>query len=150
MTEAGHAISLERTFATTPDRVFRAFTDPAWLARWLSPGNLVVEEAIADAQVGGRFRVAMRDPEDGSPHVSNGVYREVVPNERIVHTWQWEGSDLETLLVIDIEPLAECRTRLRLTHARFPDEALATLHNGGWNACIAKLEVLEELGGLVI
>ena len=149
MTEAGHATVLERTFATTPDRVFRAFTDPTWLARWLSPGNLVVEEAISEAHPGGRFRVAMRDPESGNPHVSNGVYREVTPNRRIVHTWQWEGSDLETLLLIDIDELAEGRTRLRLTHARFPDEAMAQMHNGGWTACIAKLEQLEELGGLI-
>jgi uncharacterized protein YndB with AHSA1/START domain len=57
-----------------------------------------------------------------------------------VHTWQWRDSALETLVTIDLDPVDDGETLLRLTHARFPDTELRDLHKGGWGACLDSLE----------
>ena len=60
-----------------------------------------------------------------------GVYREVVPNRRLVHTWRWEGSDVESLVTIELEPESAGATRLTLTNSRFADAEARDQHERG-------------------
>ncbi|NKC11133.1 MAG: SRPBCC domain-containing protein [Gammaproteobacteria bacterium] len=139
MAEVGEALTLERRLSAPVSAVYEAITDPQKLGRWLAPGNMVAEEVIAEVRVGGTLRIAMRDPDTGNSHITNGVYHEVVPGQRLVHTWQWEDSEHETLVTIDLSALDSATTLLRLTHARFPGTGMRDQHKAGWHACIGKL-----------
>ena len=56
--------------------------------------------AEADARVGGRYRIVMRTS-DGEEHDVSGVYREVVPNEKLVFTWAWRSTpERESLVTV--------------------------------------------------
>lgn len=90
-------VVITRTFNAPRDLVFRAFTEPALLKRWLNgppPWALVTCEI--DLKVGGRGRYEWRGAE-GNGMGMNSVYREIVPPERIVHTElfdeDWTGGE---------------------------------------------------------
>ena len=74
--------------------------------------------------------------------LARGVYREVAPLRRLVHTWRWEGSDTETLVTIEFEPESADRTRLTLTHARFAQDEARDEHERSWAECLEKLREL--------
>lgn len=65
--------------------VFRAWTDPAYLARWWGPKGFTNPVCEADVRPGGVLRIAMRGP-DGSEYPMKGVFQEVVSPERLVFT----------------------------------------------------------------
>ncbi|MGC1345749.1 MAG: SRPBCC domain-containing protein [Methyloceanibacter sp.] len=93
--------------------------------------------AESDARVGGRFRFAMRG-NDGEEHDVNGIYREVVPNEKLVFTWAWRSTPERESL--DSFYQACAGSQLTLTHEQFFDEAARDRHAHGWTGCLNKLE----------
>jgi uncharacterized protein YndB with AHSA1/START domain len=83
-------IRLTRTFDAPRALVFEAFTKAEHVARWWGlPGDELVIDAF-DARPGGRWRFVSRGA-DGSENGFRGEIREIVPNERIVQTFEWEG-----------------------------------------------------------
>lgn len=135
------SLTLHRTIDAPIETVYAAWTDPEMMRRWFAPGDLAVARAVAEVEVGGTFLVEMRGT-DGERHLTRGVYREVVPNRRLVHTWQWEGSDVESLVTVEFEAESARTTQLTLTHSRFADAESRDRHEGGWNGCIVKLTAL--------
>ena len=134
-------LTLHRTIAAPVERVYAAWTDPALLRQWLAPGEATVARAIAEVEVGGTFLVEMRGSE-GKTWLTRGRYQEVVPNRRLVHTWRWEGSDVESLVTVEFEPKPDGTTHLTLTHSRFSEAEARDEHERGWTGCLAKLEAL--------
>ena len=134
-------LTLHRTINAPVETVYAAWTDPEVMRRWFAPGDLAVARAVAEVEVGGTFLIEMRGA-DGENHITRGVYREVVPNRRLVHTWRWEGSDVESLITIELEPESAGATRLTLTHSRFANAEARDQHERGWTGCLAKLEAL--------
>jgi len=89
MTDTPRGFTLVRTFDATPKQIWAAWTDPAAAARWLHPQGLETpgETFRIDAKVGGRYAYTMVNDETGERYPTGGVYREVVPFERLVFTW---------------------------------------------------------------
>lgn len=133
-------LTLHRVIGAPVEEVYAAWTEPEMLRRWMAPGNASVVRAVAEVAVGGAFLVEMRGA-DGRRWLTRGTYREVVPYRRLVHTWRWEGSGVETLVTVEFEP-ADAGTRLTLTHSRFAGDVARDEHVDGWTGCLAKLEEL--------
>ena len=134
-------LTLRRVIDAPTQRAYAAWTDPELLRQWLAPGNAVAWRAVADVAVGGTFLIEMRGT-DGQRWLARGVYREVAPLRRMVHTWRREGSDTETLVTIEFEPESAGRTRLTLTHARFAQDEARDEHERSWAECLEKLREL--------
>src|SRR5690606_13837593 len=79
-------IVMTRVFEAPRHLVFDAFTKPELLKRWLlGPDGWTMPVCEVDLRVGGAYRFVWRG-RDGTEMGVRGVYREVVPPERIVHT----------------------------------------------------------------
>ncbi len=65
------------------ERVFKAFTDPACLAKWWGPSGFTNTFETCDIRPGGAWRFVMHGP-DGKYYPNESVFREVVAPERIV------------------------------------------------------------------
>ncbi len=76
---------ITRVFDAPRDLVFKAWTDPVQLMRWWGPKHFTTPVVTVDLRVGGVFHYCMRSPE-GQDFWGIGVYREIVPPERIVYT----------------------------------------------------------------
>ena len=77
---------LERVVPVSPDRVWRAWTDPERLKQWFCPRPWRTSECEIDLRPGGVFRTVMQSPDGESVSGVNGCYLEVVPNQRLVWT----------------------------------------------------------------
>ena len=97
-----------------------------------------VKSAALDVRTGGRYAIVF-STEDGEEHHVSGVYREVIPNEKLNFTWAWRTMpERESLVTILIKPDGE-GSLLTLIHEQFFDEASRDRHEYGWNGCLDKL-----------
>jgi uncharacterized protein YndB with AHSA1/START domain len=78
-------VVITRIFDAPRELVFRAWTDAALLSRWWGPKMFTNPVCEVDPRVGGKWHIVMRGP-DGTEYPCGGVYREIVPNERLVFT----------------------------------------------------------------
>jgi uncharacterized protein YndB with AHSA1/START domain len=137
---------LTRRFDAAPERVFDAWTDPELLRRWFHAGpDWTTPEADVDLRPGGRYRLAMRNP-DGEVRAVAGEYREIERPGRLVYTWAWEapeGSEMagETLVTVEFSTTGD-GTDVVLTQTGFPSAHNRDQHGHGWDACLANLEAL--------
>ena len=142
--EAGKppALRLNRHYDAAPEEVWRAWTDPEGMKRWWGPGaNDVVHLAEADVRVGGQFRVAFTSGSDETLEV-RGVYREVVPNRKLVFSWVWKSApEHESLVTVTFEPSGG-GTDLTLLHEQFFDAAERDAHEEGWSNALAKIDAV--------
>jgi uncharacterized protein YndB with AHSA1/START domain len=127
-------IRLERVLPAGVDDVFAAWTEPARMARWLSPRGHA--EVDADVVVGGRLRVVMIDGDVRIEH--DGEFLEVEPPARLSFTWRSRYTDEEPSLVTVELHDEGALTRLVLRHDRLPPAAQAS-HEGGWGAILDRL-----------
>jgi uncharacterized protein YndB with AHSA1/START domain len=112
MAAGSSVIAPERTLVTTRvfdaprERVYKAWTDPKQLAQWFPPEGFTAPVCELEVRVGGAIRIDMKGPEgepfNGALFPGRGVYREVVPNERLVFTLAPEiaGRTLPTVLMM--------------------------------------------------
>ena len=109
-TPAERELRIERVFDAPRDRVWRAFTDPTLLAQWWGRGKAMVIERM-EVERGGHWRFVVHGPKGMNGF--EGRYREVVPPERIVWTFEWDGMPgyvaVDTVTLID---LGDGRTKL--------------------------------------
>ncbi|MGB6906697.1 MAG: SRPBCC domain-containing protein, partial [Methyloceanibacter sp.] len=76
---------------------------------------------------------------DGEEHHVSGVYREVVPNEKLVFTWAWRSMpERESVVTVLIKPDGP-GSILTLIHEQFVDEETRDRHEHGWSGCLDKL-----------
>ena len=134
------SFTIRRKLKATAEKVFAAWTQPEALKRWFAPNDETVLPLVeADVRVGGRYRIVMRGP-NGDEHRVSGVYKQVVPDQKLVFTWAWESTpERESLVTVELEPTAG-GCELIFTHERFFDEAARDRHQQGWSASLGRLQ----------
>jgi uncharacterized protein YndB with AHSA1/START domain len=133
------SLTIKRRFNAAPAKVFSAWTDPEKIKRWMGPGEIKTVRAEADLRVGGHYRIVMLTPA-GEEHDVGGVYREVIPNEKLVFTWAWKTTPERESVVTLTFKSDGTGTLMTLTHEQFFDEEARDRHQGGWNGALVKLE----------
>ena len=83
-----NTVRFHRVFATKPEKLYRAFLDADAMAKWLPPYGFTAKVHHLDAKVGGTFRMSFANFTTGKSHAFGGEYLELVPNERIVSTYE--------------------------------------------------------------
>ncbi len=105
---------ITREFDAPRELVFKTFTDPELYKQWIGPRELTTEIDVFESVSGGSWRYIQRDPE-GNEYAFHGVNHEVLPPERIIGTFEFEGLPetghviLQTLKLIS---LPDNRTRI--------------------------------------
>lgn len=134
-------LTIERSFAQPPARVFAAWTDSAALRQWMGPGEVRAPDAEIDARVGGVYRIPMLLPDGGTATV-RGTISELVPDRRLRFSWAWDQEDGSPGQVMDVivEFHAEQGgTRMVLNQTRFIDAEARDKHEHGWSGSFDKL-----------
>lgn len=147
---AGRDLVLTRVFDAPAAKLFRAWTEPKLIKQWFAPRPWTVSGARTEPRPGGGVLVVMRDPE-GNDHPSQGVYLEIVENQRIVftdaYTSAWVPSKKPFMTVaLTFEEGADGRTTYtaRASHWSAEDrEAHEKMgFHEGWGQCADQLAEL--------
>lgn len=138
MTKALPSVTLVRRIKAPPAKVFAAITRPDLMLQWWGPDAGPTLSVDADVRPGGRFSIVFRLL-NGDEHNPTGVYREVVPDRKLVFTWEWaDAPEKESLVTFLLEPVDD-GTELTLIHEQLPDEPARESHEAGWAGLLDKL-----------
>jgi len=148
-TSSDRDLVLTRLIDATPDKVFRAWTDPDLLKQWFAPPPYTTPVAELDVRPGGANLIVMRGP-DGADMPNRGVYLEVVKNERVVftdaYTGAWTPSEkpFMTVILTFANEGAKTRYTARVRHWTVADRQAHEKmgFHEGWGRCADQLEAL--------
>jgi uncharacterized protein YndB with AHSA1/START domain len=131
--------------AASPERVFRALSDPKELVEWWgSPETYRAHTYHSDFRVGGRWRVEGTSA-TGQPYSVSGEFLDISPPRRLVQTWtyDWEANHPPTRLTYVLDGIAG-GTRVTVHHEGFLTREGCASHGSGWERVLQWLESYVE------
>ncbi len=146
MSDDKHTVRLHRVVKCPSDRLFRAFTDPKALVKWMAPHGFVAEVHSMDARVGGGYRMSFTNFATGQSHSFGGKYLEMKPGELIRHTDVFDDPNLpgEMLITVRLRPVVGDATELTIVQENIPEGIPVEMCYLGWQESLELLTKLVE------
>lgn len=140
-----NTIQLHRVLKTTPEKIYRAFLDADATAKWLPPYGFTCKVHQLEARVGGSYKMSFTNFSTGHGHSFGGKYLELVPNERICHTDQFDDPNLpgEMKTTITLRQVS-CGTELNIVQEGVPEMIPAEACYLGWQESLTQLAQMVE------
>ncbi len=141
----GNSVSLHRVLKATPEKVYRAFTDPNAMASWIPPyGYLCVVHGL-DVKVGGSYNMSFINFSTGNAHSFGGKYLEIEPNNFLKYTDTFDDPNLPGEMITSVWLKKVIGgTDLKITQEGIPDLIPAEMCYLGWQDSLDKLTKLVE------
>jgi uncharacterized protein YndB with AHSA1/START domain len=138
-------IRLHRVLKAPPERVYRAFLDPAAMCKWLPPYGFTCTVHQIDAKVGGTHKASFTNFTTGKSHSFGGQYLELKPNELIRYTDKFDDPHLpdEMRVTVTLKKVL-CGTELNIEQAGVPDVIPAEMCYLGWQESLLQLARLVD------
>jgi len=142
---AKNIVKLHRVFAAPVEKVFKAFTDADAMASWLPPYGFVCKVHSMDIKIGGKYKMTFTNFTTGNGHSFGGEYLEIIPNELLKYTDQFDDPNLPGQMITTIElKRVICGTELFATQEGIPDAIPTEMCYLGWQESLDKLKRLVE------
>ena len=138
-------VRLHRVLRAPPARIYRAFLEPAALAKWLPPYGFTCTVHHVETKVGGTFRMSFHNFSTGNGQSFGGAYRELVPHERIRYTDTFDDPNLpgEMAVTVNLREVS-CGTDLSITQEGIPAMIPVEFCYLGWQESLTLLNQLVE------
>jgi uncharacterized protein YndB with AHSA1/START domain len=142
---ASNTVQLHRVLSATPERVYRAFTDPDAMAKWLPPHGFTGKVHDMDARAGGRYRMSFTNFSNGQSHSFGGTYVELKPNELLRYTDVFDDPNLpgEMMTTVTLKAVS-CGVELRVLQEGIPSMIPVEQCYLGWQQSLTLLTQLVE------
>ncbi len=142
---SGNNVSLHRVLKTTPEKLYRAFTDAAAMASWLPPYGFVCTVHEMNAKVGGTYRMSFTNFSTNNTHSFGGKFLELKPNEFLKYTDKFDDPNLPGEMVTTVWLKKNIAgTELKITQEGIPELIPAEMCYLGWQESLEKLAKLVE------
>lgn len=140
-----NTVRLHRVFATTPEKVYRAFVEPDALAKWLPPNGFAATVHQHDGKVGGAYKMSFRNFTTGQSHSFGGTYHELVPGERLRYTDRFDDPNLpgEMQVTVTLKRVS-VGTEITIVQEGVPDAIPLEGCYLGWQDSLENLKQLVE------
>lgn len=138
-------VRLHRVLKAPAERVYRAFTTPEAMAKWLPPHGFICTVHHMEARVGGTFRMSFTNFTTQQAHTFSGEYLELVPNTLLRYTDQFDDPNLPGVLqvTVSLTPVL-CGTELNIVQEGIPDAIPVEMCYLGWQESLGQLAMLVE------
>lgn len=140
-----YIVKLHRVIRAPAERVYRAFLDPDALVKWMPPHGFTGKVHHLDATVRGTYRMSFTNFSTGQTIAFGGTYLEMVPNERIRNTDQFDDPNLpgEMVTTISLREVS-CGTELDIVQEGIPEAIPLEGCYLGWQESLTLLAQLVE------
>ncbi|MEO6079500.1 MAG: SRPBCC family protein [Steroidobacteraceae bacterium] len=140
-----NTVRLHRVLTAPPAKVYRAFLEPDAMARWLPPNGFTGKVQQMDARVGGRFRMSFTNFTTGSETGFGGEFLELVPNERLRYTDEFDDPNLPGQILVTVTLKAvSVGTELHIVQEGIPAVIPPEACYLGWQESLRYLAKLVE------
>ena len=142
---SSHTIRLYRVVRSTPEKVYKAFTDADAMCKWLPPYGFTGKMHHLEAKVGGTFKMSFTNFGTGQSHSFGGRYLERVPNEMLRYTDAFDDPNLpgEMTVTVTLRKVV-CGTEITVVQEGVPAVIPAEMCHLGWQESFAQLAQLVE------
>lgn len=142
---SGHSVSFHRVIKATPEKLFRAFTDPIAFASWIPPYGFLCTIEKMDFQVGGSFKMSFINFTTGNSNSFGGEYLEIIPNELLAYSDRFDDPNLPGELTTKVWfNKVSCGTEIKILQEGLPEMIPVELCYLGWQESLDKLMRLVE------
>lgn len=138
-------IRLHRVLKAPAERVYRAFTTPEAMAKWIAPYGFTCTVHHMEPIVGGSFKMSFTNFTTQQSHAFGGEYLELVPNELLRYTDKFDDPNLPGVMqvTVSLKPVA-CGTDLCVVQEGIPDMIPVEMCYLGWQESLVQLAMLVE------
>ena len=138
-----NTVKLHRVFSAPPERVFKAFIDPDALVKWMAPHGFTAKVHHLDAKVGGTYKMSFSNFSTGSSQSFGGTYHEIIPNQLLRYTDQFDDPNLpgQIEVTIQLNPVS-VGTEVYITQSGIPDVIPVEACYLGWQESLQLLTLL--------
>ena len=138
-----NTVKLHRVFSAPPERVFKAFIDPDALVKWMAPHGFTAKVHHLDVKVGGTYKMSFSNFSTGSSQSFGGTYHEIIPNQLLRYTDQFDDPNLpgNIEVTIQLNPVS-VGTEVYITQSSIPDVIPAEACYLGWQESLQLLTLL--------
>src|SRR5690606_4077451 len=140
-----NSVTLHRVIKTSPEKLYRAFTEPAAMASWLPPYGFVCMVHEMNPVVGGTFKMSFQNFTTGNSHSFGGTYLEMKQNELLKYSDRFDDPNLPGEMITTVwmsKNLAG--TELKVEQTGIPDMIPAEMCYLGWQDSLDKLIKMVE------
>jgi uncharacterized protein YndB with AHSA1/START domain len=138
-------IQLHRVLAAPPERVYRAFTDPEAMVKWLPPNGFVAKVHHMESRIGGTYKMSFKNFSTGSTQSFGGTYVEMKPGEMLKYMDKFDDPNLpgEMQVTVTFKKVI-CGTELRVVQEGIPDMIPPEMCYLGWQQSLTLLAQVVE------
>ena len=139
------AIRLHRGLRATPEKIYRAFLDPAAMCKWLPPNGFTGTMHHLEPKVGGTFKMSFTNFSNRQSHSFGGEYLELVPGELLRYTDKFDDPNLpgEIQVTVTLKKVS-CGTDVSIVQEGIPDVIPPEMCYLGWQESLVLLAKLVE------
>ena len=142
---ANNSVTLHRVLKATPEKVYRAFTEPNAMSFWLPPYGFLCVVHQMDMRAGGSYKMSFTNFSTGNGHSFGGKFLEIKPNEFIKHTDKFDDPNLPGEMTTSIWlKKVSVGTELKIVQEGIPLAIPAEMCYLGWQESLEKLAKLVE------
>ena len=142
---AENNVSLHRVLKSSPEKVFRAFTEPAAIASWLPPYGFTCTVHKMDVKAGGEHKMSFQNFSTGHSHSFGGKYLELKPGELVKYTDKFDDPNLpnEMTTTVSLRKVIG-GTEIKVLQENIPPVIPVEMCYLGWQESLEKLKMLVE------
>ena len=142
---ANNSVSLHKVLKTSPEKLWRAFTEPNAMASWLPPYGFLCTVHEMNAKAGGTYKMSFQNFTTGNSHSFGGKYVEMKPNEFLKYTDKFDDPNLPGEMITSVWlKNVSAGTELKVTQEGIPEVIPADMCYLGWQESLEKLTKLVE------
>ena len=140
-----NTVTLHRILKSTPEKVYRAFSNPHAYAFWIPPYGFLCVIHKLDMRVGGSYKMSFINFSTGNGHSFGGKFLEIKPNEFLKHTDKFDDPNLPGEMTTSIWlKKVSCGTELKIVQEGIPSVIPIEMCYLGWQESLEKLAKLVE------
>jgi len=138
-------VSLHRVLKTSPEKVYRAFTEANAIAAWLPPYGFLCTVHEMNVQVNGTFKMSFHNFSTGNGHSFGGKYVDLKPNEFLKYTDTFDDPNLPGEMTTSVWlQKVSVGTEIKILQENIPSVIPVEMCYLGWQESLEKLAKLVE------